>query len=244
MTTILPDKWSTLLNVLKPLNTQGSINIVNSGIYQDVNSGVATLVANIGSLVGEGITFDIMSPAKHIKLFKLLETDKDVDLLDDSDNEQFIVSNGQIKIYLPKQIESISEAAKPDYEGLVQIGEPIKVDKKTKREVETFIKSENVDSIDLLLKDDQLVGFEVKNTGVYLFSDYTNIAAGITSETADMVFKSLAFLIIDGDDFTVNVGKYPDDRHLLITDITTGYMTMSLNEELDLGGSGDELDLI
>ena len=31
--------------------------------------------------------------------------------------------------------------------------------------------------------------------------------------------------------------------HEIITEITTGYMCMSLNEELDLG-SGDELDLI
>ena len=243
MCTILPDKWSTFMNVLKPLNTQGSINIVNSGIYQDINSGVATLVAQINNLVGEGITFDIMNPAKHVKLFKLLETSKDVDLLDDPDNEQFIATNGQIKIYLPKQIESISsEANKPDYTGLMQIGESIKIDKKTKKDIETFIKSENVDSIDLLIKDDQLVGFEVKNTGVYLFNDYSGMS-GINSETADVVFKSLAFLVIDGDEFIVNVGKYPDDRHLLITEITTGYMSMSLNEELDLG-SGDELDLI
>jgi len=242
--TIQPEQWKNLGLVLKPISDQGTINIRESSIYQDINSGVAILFTDIKSLVGDGINFDIMNPSKQVKLFKLLETcDNDIQIMEDVENEQYVVSNNQIRIYLPKQTEKISPIVnKPDYEGLVYIGEPIKLDKSNRREIDVFIKSENSkDAIKLLIKDDQLVGFEKKETGVYLFPGYTQYL-NLTSSNTDFTLKSLAFMLIQGEEFTIRIGKFPDDRYLLITDINTGFLEMSLNEEVDLSGDSDEID--
>lgn len=244
ITTIQPDQWKNLGNVLKPINNQGSINIRKSKICQDINNGVAVLTANIPNLIGENINLDIMSPHKHVKLFKLLESDdNDVDIFDDSDNEQYIATNGKIRIYLPKQIETVT-LDEPDYEGLTPMGEVIKLDKTNKREIETILKSGDIDTpTDLLIKDGQLMGIEVKDTGIYLFPDYVHETT-LSSDNADLVLKSLAFMIIPGDEFEINLGKGSDDKYLLITSINTGFSMLSLNEDVDEGGDIDGFDLI
>lgn len=244
LTTIQPDQWKSLGNVLKPINNQGSINIRNSKICQDINNGVAVLTADIKNLIGSDINLDVMSPSKHIKLFKLLEGDEDVDIYDDDDNSQYVITNGHIRIYLPKQIETINPE-KPDYDNLDTVGELIKLDKDNKKEIETIIKAETVDSIDLLIKNEQLMGFEVIGTGVYLFPNYTN-ESNLNNQTADLVLKSYAFMIIPGEEFDIALGRDKDNRdnYLLITGINTGITTIRLHEDVNEGGVSDGLDLI
>lgn len=245
LTTIQPDQWKNLEAVLKPLINQGSINIRQSEICQDINEGVAILTTNVSNLIGSNIGLDIMNPNKHLKLFKLLEsTDTDVTIYDDSNNAQYIATNEKIRIYLPKHKEELSPAEnKPDYTGLDQIGETITLDKANKKEIETIIKSDTeADSVNLLIKDDQLMGFEVNETGVYLFPGYTH-ETNLSTQTADKVLKSYAFMIILGEEFEINLGKYQnEDRYLLITGIATGVTTLTLNEEVDEDGTINEND--
>ncbi|MBC8427585.1 MAG: hypothetical protein H8D97_01700 [Proteobacteria bacterium] len=243
LTTILPNQWENLLDVLKPINNHGSINIRSSSICQDINNGVAVLLADVKTLIGENIDLDIMNPNKHLKLFKLLENkDNDVDIYNDPNNSQYIATNGKIRVYLPKQIESIIPD-KPGHDGLAPYGESIKLDKDDKKEIDIIIKAESMDSTDLLIRNNQLMGFEVSGTGVYLFPGYTN-ESDLTSETADLVLKSFAFMIIPGEEFELFLGKYDGDKYTLITGINTGLTTISLYEDVDEGSSNYGLDLI
>lgn len=245
--TIQPEQWKNLGSVLKPINNQGSINIRSSGIYQDINNGVAILMANVASLIGDDIDLDIMNPNKHIKLFKLLESDDlDVDIYDDDQNSQYIATNGKVRIFLPKQIASVSpEENKPSYDGFVKYGEDITLDKDNKKEIEIIMKADStIDSIDLLLKDGQLMGFEVKETGVYLFPDYTDQTT-LNSQTCDKVLKSFAFMNIPGEEFELMLGQYTgEDRYALLTNIKTGFSVITLHEELEENNGDNILDLI
>lgn len=244
LTTIQPEQWKNLGTVLKPINNQGSINIRNSNICQDINNGVAILTADTTTLIGKDIDLDIMTPSKHIKLFKLLEGTNDVDIYDDPENEQYIATNGKIRIYLPKQID-VTALEAPNIDGISGVGTTISLDKDNKKEIDVIIKSANDISkpINLLIKDEQLMGFEVNEIGIYLFPNYTG-EVNLNSQTADIVLKSYAFMDIPGEIFEISLGRRSNDSYLLFTGINTGFSLMSLHEEIDEGGSGDGLDLI
>lgn len=241
--TINPTNWTNLITLLKPLEKQGSINIQKSLIFQDVNKGVAILYANISTLIGENVTFDIINPGRFIKLFKLLESkDKDVNIFEDEENESFVIISNNIKLFLPKHIDSISSAnKKPNLTEYKSIGKCIILDKNHKRDIDTLIRSEAVDFVDLLISDDQFVGFEVKEMGIYLFTGYEN--TNMDKKKADIVLKSLAFMLFPGEEFEINVGK-KNNEYILVTRINTGFLNVQLIENLEINDSEDGFDLI
>jgi hypothetical protein len=242
---INPEGWKNLGIVLKPLNTQGSINIRNSEIYQDINNGVATLIADISTIISNKLSLDIMSPNKHLKLFKLLESDKDVDIFHDDENSQFIITNSKIRLYLPEQSSKSNSVINfKNYEGISPIGTPIKLDKNDKREVETFIKSDTSNFVNLLIRNNNIMGFEIKETGVYLFSNFVD-QTDLNCMTAEVVLKSLSFMMMQGEEFELQLYKFPnEDRYVLWTVINTGVLNIKLLEEVDILEDDSSYNLI
>lgn len=97
---ISPGKWEALIEVLDFL-TKDSDDIVviqDSIILHSLKTG-GILRANLLELFdNQKINLHISSPKKWVRLFKMLKSD-DVYIIEESN--RFIVTNGQIKLFLP-----------------------------------------------------------------------------------------------------------------------------------------------
>lgn len=242
---ISPAKFDSLLKVLSVLITDKSSNdsliIKNSNITQNVSG--AIISSNIEDIFeGKKIDLQIINPKKYLKLFKTFRNNNDIFIMDDPENSRFIISNGEIRLFLPKQIENLVESVKlPDlsnYEGACAI----KIDKAT-RGIITNLANE-AKFIDYLIQEDNLKGIHVPDTAIYLFSDYINDlkAAKLDETNADLALRSTSFLTIPAEDYEISIGKNPTDgSYISVTNCNTGFIKVDVYENLEVTTGGNIL---
>lgn len=226
---ISPAKFDGLVKVLSNLDGQSIIAIKNSMINQLINKGTAILIANISDLIGENIDFQILDPKKHIRLFKQLKGNNDVFIINDPDNERYIITNQDVSIFLGKQIEELNDAiSTPDLSTAITIGAPITLEKNDRDVISSFMKE--ADYIDLLLQNDQLKGVSLPGLAVIKFKNF--IKDNIDDVSANLKLRSYAFLKVDGEQHVVNLAK-TDDNYWILTQVNTGYLLISILETVN-----------
>jgi hypothetical protein len=107
---ITPAKFDSFLKVLNVLVTDKASNdsliIKESMITQNVSGAIVS--SNIEDIFeGKKIDLQIINPKKYLKLFKTFRNNNDIFIMDDAENSRFIISNGEIRLFLPKQIENL-----------------------------------------------------------------------------------------------------------------------------------------
>lgn len=209
-------------------------------ITQNVSGAIVS--SNIEDIFeGKKINLQIINPKKYLKLFKTFRNNNDIFIMDDAENSRFIISNGEIKLFLPKQLENLVEVVKiPDLsncEGLCSI----KIDKAT-RNIITGLSSE-ASYIDYLIQEDVLKGIHVPDTAIYLFSDYINDAkaAKLDETNADLALRSVAFLSISAEDYEIAIGKQADGSYISVTNCNTGFIKVDIFESLEIATGGNIL---
>jgi len=242
---ITPAKFDSLLKVLNVLISDKSSNdslvIKDSLITQ--NSSGAIISANIEEIFeNKKIDLQIINPKKYIKLFKTFKNNNDIFIIDDPTNSRFIVTNGEIKLFLPKQIDSLVESIKlPDlsnYEGVCSI----KIDKST-RNIIVGLASE-APYVDFLIQEDHLKAVYVPDTAIYLFSDYiTDQKASKLDETnADLALRSVAYFSIPAEEYEISIGKQKlDDTYVASMICNTGFIKINIIENLEIATGGNIL---
>lgn len=241
---ITPAKFDSFLKVLNVLVTDKASNdsliIKESMITQNVSGAIVS--SNIEDIFeGKKIDLQIINPKKYLKLFKTFRNNNDIFIMDDAENSRFIISNGEIRLFLPKQIENLVEAVKvPDLtncEGLCTI----KIDKAT-RNIITGLSSE-ASYVDYLIQEDVLKGIHVPDTAIYLFSDYINDAkaAKLDETNADLALRSVAFLSIPAEDYEIAIGKQADGSYISVTNCNTGFIKVDVFESLEIATGGNIL---
>ncbi|HOH58583.1 MAG TPA: hypothetical protein PLQ22_01055 [Bacilli bacterium] len=241
---ITPAKFDSFLKVLNVLVTDKASNdsliIKESMITQNVSGAIVS--SNIEDIFeGKKIDLQIINPKKYLKLFKTFRNNNDIFIMDDAENSRFIISNGEIRLFLPKQIENLVEAVKvPDLtncEGLCTI----KIDKAT-RNIITGLSSE-ASYVDYLIQEDVLKGIHVPDTAIYLFSDYINDAkaAKLDETNADLALRSVAFLSIPAEDYEIAIGKRADGAYISVTNCNTGFIKVDVFESLEIATGGNIL---
>ena len=241
---ISPAKFDSLLKVLSVLVSDKSSNdsliIKESYITQNVSG--AIISANIEDIFeGKKINLQIINPKKYLKLFKTFRNNNDIFILNDVENSRFIITNGEIKLFLPKQIESLVESVKlPDLASCVGVCS-IKVDKAT-RNIIMGLASEAA-YIDYLIQDDTLKAIHVPDTAIYLFSDYvSDLKATKLDETnADVALRSIAYLSIPAEDYEISIGKQPDGSFVSAMSCNTGFIKIDVVESLEVATGGNIL---
>lgn len=228
---ISPGKFDAFIKILSVLNEKNVIIINNSQICQSINNGSAIVTANIASLIdsqNNAITLHILNPKKYLKYFKNIKGEADIHFIDDMNNERYIVTNGDMSIYLPKQIEALEQdAVSPDLTTAEPIGQTIEIDKEVRAIITTM--ASDSPSIDLLLHSNQLKGVYIPETAVYSFKDY--IKDQIDDTNAELKLRSYSFLQVPGDTYKISIGKIGGTLWSL-TFVNTGLVTISVLENL------------
>lgn len=241
---ISPAKFDSFLKVLNVLISDKSSNdsliIKDSMVTQNVSSAIVS--SNIEDVFdGKKIDLQIINPKKYLKLFKTFRNNNDIFIMDDVENSRFIISNGEIRLFLPKQIENLIETVKvPDLsncEGLYSI----KIDKATRNIIIGL--SNEAPYIDYLIQEDTLKGIHVPDTAIYLFSDYiSDIKAAKLDETnADLALRSTSFLSIPAEDYEIAIGKQADGTFISVTNCNTGFIKVDIYEFLEITTGGNIL---
>lgn len=241
---ISPAKFDSLLKVLSVLISDKSSNdslvIKDSNITQ--SSSGAIISSNIEEIFeGKKINLQIINPKKYLKLFKTFRNNNDIFILDDVENSRFIINNGEIKLFLPKQIENLVEAIQlPDLSNCTGICS-IKVDKAT-RNIIVGLANES-EYIDYLIQDDLLKAIHVPDTAIYLFNDYINDskATKLDETNADLALRCSAFFTIPAEEYEIAIGKQPDGTYISAMSCNTGFVKVDVIESLEVATGGNIL---
>jgi len=224
-----PAKFDAFVKVLSHMDDKNAIVIRNSEICQAINNGTAIVKTSVASLIdstNSQINLHILNPKKYIKLFKNIKGASDIHILDDSINSRFIVTNGDLTIYLPKQIEAFEhDTQPPDLSTAVLIGQTYTIEK----DVRSTIISMSSDSayLDLLIHQNQFKAVYIPETAIYSFKEF--IKEQITDAKADLRLRAYSFLKISGEEYQVSIGEI-SGTYWIITIVNTGFSAIHILE--------------
>lgn len=226
-----PAKFDALTKLLSLLQESNSINIDKGTIIQSINKGTTILYTSISKFIGQEINLTILNPKKYIKLFKSVKGNNNVIIYDDTEHQRYLITNGDVKLFLPKQLEELTLTMNdlPDFSSAAIMGVPIKIDSNYKNNIKSLIGSE--DHIDLLFEAEQLKAIYIPETAVYTFAGFVG-KTSIDENTADLMLRSYAFTIVDGEEYTFNIGKLNGEDFWMVTQVNTGLVDVMLFEKI------------
>lgn len=226
---INPTKFDALTKILNVLDEQNVIIIDNSAINQSVNKGTAILTADVSELIGQKISLHILQPKKYLRLFKQIKGNGDVFIIDDPENERYIITNQDISLFLPKQLEKLTEEnSPPDLSNAEVIGSAITCDKEERNTIISF--GREAKNIDLLIKENQLKAVSIPELAVIKFKSF--IKESIDDTTADIKLRTSSFLAVDGEEYKIHLGKI-EEQYWTVIHVNTGMINISILEAVD-----------
>lgn len=231
---ISPGKFDNLTKVLDILrqNKPSSITIKGSYIFEGVSG--AIIVADVKQIFdGKEIDFQITDPKKHVDLFKSFKGNNNIFILDDPENTRFILTNGPIKIFLPKQVDQlVAETSAPDTSQAQSICAK-GVSKDIRDEIKSIGRHSN--AIEYLIQDNSIKAMHIPDTGIYRFEEFIKDpkVAKLDETNADLVLKSELFLPVESDNYNITICKLPGGEYLSITECNSGLVKMWIFEQLE-----------
>lgn len=236
-----PAKFDTFVKVLELFNkSTESIKIQSSNIIQKFGPAVAS--ADVSTLFdNQEIDIEIMKPSKYIKLFKNFRNNEDVKFIEDNTNNRYIITNDEIKLFLPKQaMASDGDTLMPDFEDSESLFE-IKIDKETAKQLISLSSGSNY--VEYLIQDDKLKGIHVPDTAIYLFTEYIKDpkAKTLDETSANQMLRTGIFLSVPAEDYTIHIGKLKTGGYFSFTDCNTGIVHVNVFENLEDSTGGNLL---
>lgn len=231
---ITPGKFDNLTKVLDILrqNKSDAITIKSSYIYEGVSG--AVIVADVRKVFDDkAIDFQITDPKKHVDLFKSFKGNNNIFILDDPENTRFILTNGPIKIFLPKQVDQlVADTTAPDISKAETICQRI-INKDIRSEIKGLGKHST--SIEYLIQGQAIKAMHIPDTGIYRFEEYVKDpgVAKLDETNADLVLKSEMFLPVESDNYKIHICKLPTGEFLSVTECNTGLVNMWIFEQLE-----------
>lgn len=218
-------KFQSLLKILSMLEKKSNdnIDIVNSQIMYTIGDCVVLIdLRNILYYDNNFINLNIINPKKYIKLLKQLSKDVNIFLFNDINNKQFIITDGQIKILLPKSIKNndnanfdIKSLNLDNYNNICSKD----IDKDQKNKIKSIsMDSDNKGIIELLIHENKLKGINIQETAVYIFPEYINDpnSSSLNEKNVDLILKLSNFLIIDSDKYKVDILNQTN-KYIIVT---------------------------
>lgn len=238
-----PAKFDTFVKILSffdSAKSTDSIKIQENTIIQKY--GTAVLSSDISSLFeNQVINIEINQPKKYIKLFKNYRNNNNIDFIDDKSNNRYIVTNNEIKMFLPKQVKteenSNEDSLMPDFtdsEGLYSV----KIDKETAKQLLNLSADQNY--VEYLIQDNKLKGINIPQTAIYLFNEYLNDpkTKNLDETNADLLLRTGVFLAIAADSYDINIGKLSNGNYFSFTDCNAGLVHINIFENLENSTGG------
>jgi hypothetical protein len=236
-----PAKFDIFTKVLALFNkSTESIKIQSSTIIQKF--GPATASADVSKLFDDQVVdLEIIKPDKYIKLFKQFRNNDDIKVIDDITNKRYIITNDEIKLFLPKQADAVTDdTMMPDFEDAEGLFE-LKIDKETSKQLVGL--SAGANYVEYLIQDSKLKGIHIPSTAIYLFSEFLKDpkAKTLDETNADQIFRTGNFLTVPAEDFVIQIGKLKKGTPFSLTTCNTGVVNVTVFENLDDTSGGNVL---
>lgn len=174
---IPPAKFDLFLKILEIITkdkTADIIDIQDSVINQNLFN--ATMVVNLKTAVFDdnNVSFHILNPSKYIPLLKIINRkNRDVFIIDDNKNSNFVVTNGEIQILFPKRLDSYTvfkiEEIFKDVQESSLISE-LDIGEDEYKDIRDLGKKANY--IEFLIHNGELKGLSIPDTALYTFDRY------------------------------------------------------------------------
>ena len=230
---IIPAKWEAFLEILDFLTKDSDepVIIKNSVIMYPYKGG-SIIKADLREVFDDdSMNLHISSPKKWTKLFKTLRNEN-VYILDE--DSKFIVTNGQIKLFLPKQLNSyVNNLSFPGLDETEKVCE-LFVQKDSRDKILRLGK--DVQYIEFLIQDGKFKSVNVPNTAIFILPEYVKDEAAqkLTSSNADLTLRSTVFLPYPADTYQLFIGRnLIKDSYFAYTICKTSLATIELYESLD-----------
>lgn len=196
------DKLSKLVTIMENCEY---IAIRNGKINHMTNT--AIISGDLNTIFGDTFDIDIINPKKISKLLKLMVR-KNVTVYDDGEMHRFILSNNEMKLFLPKK-QSIPETPKIK---ISSSNAPITI-KDNKKTIRNFI---GTTEVKLLIHEGKLKGLLVDDVGMYTFPEYSD--ENVEENSCD-IYVVYNFLPFESEEYTINVIKDTKNKMWLYTKI-------------------------
>jgi hypothetical protein len=245
---ISPGNYDNMIKILQVLNKDkgdDAIIIRNSMITQ--SQADCIIEANMSSVLknkaGELVSLDIINPKKYIKLLEQFKSQDDIFIIDDNENSRYIITNGEVRLFLPKQDSKIEaqEAENFDMTNAQSIC-TLEVDKDIRRIVKNLAKDQ--DYIDYLIQDNQVKAIHIPDTAVYTFPNFKNDekAQKLDETNSDMTLRSGNFLPVEADNYMIYIITLGKDKYASVADCKVGgKIDIRVTELCDLCTGGNLL---
>lgn len=197
-------KFDALQRIITILESCEFILIRQGKIHHSINTNIIS--ADLSNMLGTDFNLDIINPRKYLKLFKTMVR-KNIKLYDDSEMSRYIISNNEIKLFLPKKAGNINP---PKLQEMKPVGVAINI-KDNKKTIKNLI---GTSETKLLIHENQLKGLLVEGTGIYQFPEFAD--DDIDESNCEMLL-SYGFLSIDSDEYFIHLGKDNSNNYWIYT---------------------------
>jgi hypothetical protein len=238
---LAPGRFDLLIKLINLLQDSDGVPIRDNIIVQKLSKGTSFIYTDITPVINERdqagnyignitkLNLDILDIKKNIKRLKSLKSNNNIVLYDEPELQRFVVSSGELKVSLPKQLQDLdlSKDSIPSLEGTVPFGKPVTIDGDTANRIRSL--PNDKDYYDFLFEEEQLKAIFIPDDVIYTFPEYVN-KTSIKETNASLLLRSYAFLLVDGDEYNIAIGKQPNGEYIVITNIKAVTTNIQLYE--------------
>lgn len=217
------DNITKILNVIIRENPTDNLIIRQSKVKQGtadciIEANMAKILHNRGNL----IDLDIINPKRYVSLFSQFRSENNIFITDDPANSRFIITNGEVRLFLPKQQTTVAQQVQSLDTTNSQTICQRTIDKETRKVIKGFSKDQ--DFIEYLIQDNIIKAIHIPDTAIVKFAEFIKDekAAKLDETNADLTLRTSSFLPIDADSYTINILKQQDQSYAAITTCQIG----------------------
>ena len=226
-------KWEALIDILEFLtkDSDESVVISNSIIMHQLKSG-SILKADLKEVFdNQNIDLHISSPKKWVRLFKMFKNEN-VYIIEESN--RFIVTNGQTKLFLPRQLNTVvSQLEFPDFEHTRNIANQI-IQKESRDKIINL--SKGLSYIEFLIKDNNIKIVNIPNTALFIIPEFMKDPEirSLTVDNADLLLRSSTFLPYPAETYQIIIGlNNLNDKYFMVSSCKTQLISIEIYEVLN-----------
>ena len=231
--TVSPGKFDMFLKILGNLtSTNETIIIKNNIIIKTISETIAK--TDLGKIFEKNkVSFEIINPKKYIKLMKQFKNNSDIVIIDDNPNSRYIFVNDEIRLFIPKQDDSITnqQETMPNFKN-VKVIATRKINKEIKEIINELAR--DVDYIEFLFKNDIFKGIHIPDTAIYIFEEYINEKNKIDENNADLILRSSTYFPIPAENYNLNIAQFQnEDKTYCLYTVCENFININIYEELE-----------
>ena len=144
-------------------------------------------------------------------------------IIDDTENQRFLLTNGELRLFLPKQDNLINNKDIDDIDlTKAEIVCSINIDKSARTIINKL--AANADYIEYLVQDNQLKSIYIPDTAIYIFEQFQKDekTLHLNESTADLNLRVINFLPVEANSYFLTVYKFGQDKYGSITTCKIG----------------------